>query len=185
MAKGKAPRCGRQPQSRSLGLRRADAGRACKKISPSEPIEPIDHGLCIRQIFSAQVKTRSRCSLYQQPVAAGFPSPAEDHIDSRLDLNRHYIKNPAATFYVRVDGNSMIGAGIHSGDLLIVDRSIEPVPGKVVIAVINGEHTVKRLQREGDCILLVAENIDYAPIVVSELQELHIWGVVTEVIHSL
>ena len=181
MVKGKAPRGGRQTQSHLIELRQKEAG-ACEKISP---LEPVDHGLSIRQIFSAQVKTRYRRPLYQQPVAAGFPSPAEDHIDSRLDLNRQYIKNPAATFYVRVDGNSMIGAGIHSGDLLIVDRSIEPVPGKVVIAVINGEHTVKRLRREGDRILLVAENIDYAPIVVSELQELYIWGVVTEVIHSL
>ena len=139
----------------------------------------------ITQFFVANPKTRYRRPLYQQPVAAGFPSPAEDHIDSKLDLNRHYIKNPAATFYVRVDGDSMIGAGIHSGDLLIVDRSIEPVPGKVVIAVINGEHTVKRLRREGNHVLLVAENADYPPIMVSELQELHIWGVVTEVIHSL
>ena len=139
----------------------------------------------ITAVYSANIKTRYRRPLYQQPVAAGFPSPAEDHIDSKLDLNRHYVRNPAATFYVRVDGNSMIGAGIHSGDLLIVDRSIEPVPGKVVIAVVNGEHTVKRLQREGNHVLLMAENADYAPIVVSELQELHIWGVVTEVIHSL
>lgn len=139
----------------------------------------------ITAIFSAENKTRYRRPLYEQPVAAGFPSPAEDHIDRRLDLNRHYIKNPAATFFVRVDGDSMTGAGIHSGDLLVVDRSLEPVPGKVVIAVINGEHTVKRLQREGDLILLVAENPDYPPIVVSELEELHIWGVVTCVLHTL
>jgi DNA polymerase V len=105
-------------------------------------------------------------------------------MDGKLDLNRHYIKNPAATFYVRVSGASMTGAGIHNGDLLIVDRSIEPKPGRVVIAVINGEHTVKRLHREGDRLLLLAENADYAPIVVSELEELHIWGVVTCVLHQ-
>jgi DNA polymerase V len=139
----------------------------------------------VTQVFSADIKTRYRRPLYQHSVTAGFPSPAEDHIDSRLDLNRHFVRNPAATFYVRVDGDSMIGAGIHSGDLLIVDRSLEPSPGKVVIAVINGEHTVKRLRREGNLIVLMAENPDYAPIIVSELQELHIWGVVTEVIHSL
>jgi DNA polymerase V len=139
----------------------------------------------VTKVFSANIKTRYRRPLYQQPVTAGFPSPAEDHIDTKLDLNRHYVRNPAATFYVRVDGDSMTGAGIHSGDLLIVDRSIEPVPGKVVIAVINGEHTVKRLRRDGNRILLMAENPNYAPIEVSELEELHIWGVVTEVIHSL
>jgi DNA polymerase V len=139
----------------------------------------------VTQVFSANIKTRYRRPLYQQPVAAGFPSPAEDQIDSKLDLNRHYVRNPAATFYVRVDGDSMIGAGIHSGNWLIVDRSIEPVPGKIVIAVINGEHTVKRLRREGNRIFLMAENANYAPIEVSELEELHIWGVVTEVIHSL
>jgi DNA polymerase V len=139
----------------------------------------------ITKFFEANPKSRYRLNLYQQRISAGFPSPAEDHIDSKLDLNRHYVRNPAATFYVRVDGDSMIGAGIHSGDLLIVDRSLEPVPGKIVIAVINGEHTVKRLRREGNRIFLMAENPNYSPIVVSELEELHIWGVVTEVIHSL
>jgi DNA polymerase V len=123
-------------------------------------------------------------NLFQQPVSAGFPSPAEDHIDQKLDLNRHFIKNPSATFYVRVNGDSMTGAGIHSGDMLIVDCSLEPVPGKVVIAVINGEHTVKRLMREGDRILLIAENAEYPPIEISELEDLHIWGVVTLVMHQ-
>ena len=167
-------------------VKRKQLSKGFKTQSTSSPVQfSIDVCTRITQIFSANIETRYRRPLYQQPVTAGFPSPAEDHIDSKLDLNRHYIKNPAATFYVRVDGDSMIGAGIHSGDLLIVDRSIEPVPGKVVIAVINGEHTVKRLRREGNHVLLVAENADYPPIMVSELQELHIWGVVTEVIHSL
>lgn len=135
-------------------------------------------------IFAADLTTRYRLRLFQQPVSAGFPSPAEDHIDGKLDLNRHFIKNPAATFYVRVSGDSMTGAGIHNGDLLIVDRSIEPTPGRVVIAVLNGEHTVKRLHREGDRLLLLAENANYPPIEVSELEELHIWGVVTCVLHQ-
>ena len=135
-------------------------------------------------IFAPDLTTRYRLRLFQQPVSAGFPSPAEDRIDGKLDLNRHFIKNPAATFYVRVSGDSMTGAGIHNGDLLIVDRSLEPTPGRVVIAVINGEHTVKRLHREGDRLLLLAENPDYAPIVVTELEELHIWGVVTCVLHQ-
>jgi DNA polymerase V len=136
-------------------------------------------------IFTPDLSTRFRLNFFQQRVAAGFPSPAEDHVDSKLDLNRHFIKNPAATFFVRVSGDSMTGAGIHNGDLLIVDRSLEPLPGRVVIAVINGEHTVKRLHREGDRILLLAENADYPPIEVSEMEELHIWGVVTCVLHTM
>lgn len=138
----------------------------------------------VLSIFAPDLTTRCRLNYFQQPVSAGFPSPAEDHIDGKLDLNRHYIKNPAATFFVRVAGDSMTGAGIHNGDLLIVDRSLEPLPGRVVIAVINGEHTVKRLHREGDRLLLLAENANYPPIVVSELEELHIWGVVTCVLHN-
>jgi DNA polymerase V len=136
------------------------------------------------EFFVPILSTRFRRPLYQQPISAGFPSPAEDHIDSKLDLNRYFIKNPAATFYVRVSGDSMTGAGIHNGDLLIVDRSIEPSPGRVVIAVINGEHTVKRLKREGDRLLLMAENEGYPPIEVTGLEELHIWGVVTCVLHQ-
>jgi DNA polymerase V len=135
-------------------------------------------------IFAPDLGTRYRLNYFQQPVSAGFPSPAEYHLDGKLDLNRHYIKNPAATFFVRVNGDSMMGAGIHNGDLLIVDRSLDPLSGRVVIAVINGEHTVKRLHREGDRLLLLAENADYPPIEVSELEELHIWGVVTCVLHN-
>jgi DNA polymerase V len=136
------------------------------------------------EIFAPDLGTRYRLNYFQQPVSAGFPSPAEDHVDGKLDLNQYYIKNPAATFFVRVSGDSMTGAGIHNGDLLIVDRSLEPMPGRVVIAVLNGEHTVKRLHREGDRLLLLAENANYPPIKVSELEELHIWGVVTCVLHQ-
>jgi DNA polymerase V len=145
---------------------------------------PFDFGTKITEFFAANTTTRYRRPLFQPLISAGFPSPAEDHIDQQLDLNRHFIKNPAATFFVKVDGDSMTGAGIHSGDMLIVDCSLEPVPGKVVIAAINGEHTVKRLMREGDRLLLMAENADYPPIEVSELEELHIWGVVTCVLHQ-
>jgi DNA polymerase V len=123
--------------------------------------------------------------LYQQPVSAGFPSPAEDYIESKLDLNLHLIKNPAATFYVRVSGDSMIGAGIHSGDLLVVDRSLDAASGRIVIAVLNGELTVKRISFEGDRLVLTAENDEYPPIEVTEPQELCLWGVVTSVIHLL
>jgi DNA polymerase V len=150
---------------------------------PALAIVSSDHGSKIIEFFAADIGTRYRRPFYQQPVAAGFPSPAEDHIDQKLDLNRYFVKNPAATFYVKVDGDSMTGAGIHSGDMLIGDCSIEPTSGKVVIVVINGEHTMKRLMREGDRLLLMAEKTDYPPIEVSELEELHIWGVVTYVLH--
>lgn len=123
--------------------------------------------------------------LYQCAVPAGFPSPADDEMERELDLNAFLIKHPAATFFVRVSGSSMIKAGIHHGDILIVDRSLAPAHGKVVIAAINGELTVKRLYHVGEKIELVAENEGYAPIAVTEGSDLHIWGVVTNVIHPV
>lgn len=123
--------------------------------------------------------------LFMVPVAAGFPSPAEDYIEDKLDLNQYLIRHPAATFFVRASGDSMIGAGIHSNDLLVVDRAIEPIEGSVVIAVVDGELTVKRLQRKGERLLLLAENVNYHPLEINEHTEFQIWGVVTNVIHSL
>ena len=123
--------------------------------------------------------------MYQCAGAAGFPSPAESEVDERLDLNDFLIKHPAATFFVRATGVSMINAGIHHNDLLIVDRSLEPAPGKIVIAVINGELTVKRLHRDGTKIQLIAENDAYLPIDITEDQDFRVWGVVTNVIHSV
>ena len=123
--------------------------------------------------------------LFMIPVAAGFPSPAEDYIEAHLDLNQYLIRHQAATFFVRASGDSMIGAGIYSGDLLIVDRAIQPTNGNVVIAVVNGELTVKRLFKEGDCLLLLAENEQYEPLEINEHTEFQIWGVVTNSIHPL
>jgi DNA polymerase V len=124
-------------------------------------------------------------TLFMIPVAAGFPSPAEDYIEAQLDLNQYLIRHQAATFFVRASGDSMLGAAIHSGDLLIVDRAIQPADGNIVIAVVNGELTVKRLSQKGDRLLLVAENEQYAPLEINKHTEFHIWGVVTNVIHSL
>jgi DNA polymerase V len=95
------------------------------------------------------------------------------------------VQRPAATFFVRVQGDSMIGAGIHENDILVVDRSLEPTGGKVVIAVVNSELTVKRLQKKQGQVLLVAENPKYQPIKISEEMSFQIWGVVTNVIHAL
>jgi len=118
-------------------------------------------------------------------VQAGFPSPADDFIDKRLDLNEHLIPHPAATFFVRAVGDSMLGAGIHDGDLLVVDRAVEACAGRVVIAAIGGELTVKRLERKGDRMLLVPANPDYPSFDVSEREDFEIWGVVTHVIHKV
>jgi len=123
--------------------------------------------------------------LFAEQVAAGFPSPADDFLEEQLDLNEHLIAHPAATFFVRVTGDSMIGAGIHSGDMLIVDRALEAIDKKVVIAVINGELTVKRLSKRKNRITLVPENDKYEPIVIKDETDLEIWGVVTSVIHLL
>lgn len=123
--------------------------------------------------------------LFTERVPAGFPSPADSFIEMQLDLNTHLIRHPAATFFVRVAGDSMIGAGIHSGDILVVDRSLEPTDKKVIIAVINGEFTVKRLRKLKDQVLLVPENNNYQPIPVEDGEEFEIWGVVTTVIHPV
>lgn len=129
--------------------------------------------------------TRWARPLFLASVSAGFPSPAEDYIEGRLDLNRHLIKHPAATFFVRVAGDSMIGAGIHPGDILVVDRALEPQHSNVVIAVIDGELTVKRISQRGGKIFLVPDNQAYEPLEILEEMEFEVWGVVTSVIHNL
>ena len=126
-----------------------------------------------------------RLPLFAHPVRAGFPSPADDYVCDTLDLNEHLIPHREATFFVRAKGHSMIGAGIQDNDLLVVDRSLNPVHRSIVIAVIDGEFTVKRLSKRAGRIKLLAENPEYAPIELQEGQELQVWGVVTSVIHQL
>lgn len=123
--------------------------------------------------------------LYGSTVKAGFPSPADDYLEGKLDLNNHLIKHPAATFLVRASGDSMTGVGICNSALLVVDRSIEPTHGKIVIVVINGEMTVKRFSKTKEGCFLIAENKNYPPIPIKEGDELHIWGVVTHAINDL
>ena len=129
-------------------------------------------------------KEEARCPLYACHVKAGFPSPADDYIESYLDLNTHLIQHPAATFFVKASGDSMTGAGIRSGDMLIVDRSLDATHGKIVIAAIDGELTVKRLSRIAGSVQLLPENNQYQPIDITDMNELVIWGVVTYVIHA-
>ena len=128
---------------------------------------------------------RLALTLFASPVCAGFPSPADDYVAATLDLNEHLIAHKEATFFLRATGHSMIGAGIHDGDLLVVDRSVTPRHGAVVIAVVDGEFTVKRLDKRAGRIRLLAENPEYAPIEFADGQELQVWGVVTNVIHRL
>ncbi|MBF0138622.1 MAG: translesion error-prone DNA polymerase V autoproteolytic subunit [Magnetococcales bacterium] len=118
-------------------------------------------------------------------VPAGFPSPAEHAVEDRIDLNEHLVSHREATFFMRVRGNSMTRAGIHDGDLLVVDRSLEPVEGSVVIAVLDGAFTVKRWQRHPKGVLLQAANPGSADILVGPEQELVIWGVVRWAIHRV
>ena len=118
-------------------------------------------------------------------VSAGFPSPADDYVESALDLNEHLVREPAATFFVRAQGESMVGAGIHDGDLLVVDRSAEITNGKVVIACINGELTVKRYTRRDGKVRLAPENPAYKSLSLHEEDDIRMWGVVTNVIHPL
>lgn len=122
-------------------------------------------------------------------VSAGFPSPADDYAEGQLDLNDLLIKRPAATFFVRVTGDSMIGAGIHERDLLVVDRSLEPENGSIVVAIIDGELTVKRLRRrrtgEGERLTLEAANSRYPTLELAPDSDAQIWGVVTYAIHEL
>lgn len=126
-----------------------------------------------------------RLPLFSYRIAAGFPSPADDYVEERIDLNRYLIRHKEATFFLRVQGDSMINAGIHDGDMLIVDRAIEPAPGKIVIAALDGELTVKRLSTQGGVVRLLPENPDYPAIEIGSEQELVIWGVVIHVIHAV
>ena len=136
-------------------------------------------------VYKPDRSTKRNQPLFIANVPAGFPSPADDYKEEKLDLNKYLIKNPVATYFVRVSGDSMIGAGIHSGDLLVVDRSIEPRDKNVVIAHLNGELTVKRIRIRKNKITLEPENTNYPTQRISPESEFEVWGVVTNVIHSL
>jgi DNA polymerase V len=129
--------------------------------------------------------TRSARPIFTAPVSAGSPFPVVDYVDGRIDLNKHLIKNYAATYFVRVSGDSMTGAGIHDGDILVVDRSVEATDGKVVIARVDDEFVVKRLVERGGKVLLAPENDAYEELEIGERHDFEVWGVVTSVIHSL
>ena len=118
-------------------------------------------------------------------LVCGFPSPADDYQSELVDLNRLMLRHPDASFLARAVGESMRGAGIHDGDVLAVDRSMEPRDGDIVVACVEGEFTVKRLRQGIDSVALVAENAAFEPIVVRDQEALRIWGVVVAVLHPL
>ncbi|MBK79198.1 MAG: peptidase S24 [Flavobacteriaceae bacterium] len=123
--------------------------------------------------------------LIDQGISAGFPSPADDFKEIRISLDKELVKNEEATFYARVSGDSMQGAGLENGDLLIIDRSIEPSNNKIAVCFVDGEFTVKRIKIESKKVYLIPENKKYSPIEINEENELIIWGIVTYVIKKL
>ncbi len=139
----------------------------------------------ISDFYAYKKRTEIKCPLYLSSVYAGSPLPADDYVIDFMDLNDRFVKNSTATYFVRVQGDSMIKAGIHSGDILIVDRSLEPVNHKIVIASMNGEFTVKRMSYSKEKLYLQPENDDYDLIEITEEMDFRVWGVVTFVIHKL
>ena len=118
-------------------------------------------------------------------ISAGFPSPADDFKETRISLDKELVKNKEATFYARVSGDSMVGAGLDDGDLLVIDRSKNPENGKIAVCLVDGEFTVKRIKKEKKKLYLMPENKKYKPIELKEENELIIWGVVEYVIKKV
>ncbi|MDJ0626306.1 MAG: translesion error-prone DNA polymerase V autoproteolytic subunit [Candidatus Caenarcaniphilales bacterium] len=140
--------------------------------------------LIVNEIIGFEQNSDLEIPLFESKIAAGFPTPTDDFVDRKIDLNRHIVQNPQDTYFVRVGGDSMINAGIYDGDILVVDRKVVVREGKIVIADLDGELTVKRLNRINGKLHLVAENPDYPPISISPECSFQVWGVVTYVIHQ-
>ena len=138
----------------------------------------------ILSVINIRNNKKTVTPLFLDSVSAGFPSPATDYMENKLDLNEHLVKHPTATFIVKASGPSMIEAGISSGDLLIVDRSIVPRNNNIVIASIFGDLTVKKLHKKGSTLFLLSANNQYPSIEIKEEMECFLWGVVTYVIHK-
>lgn len=143
---------------------------------PSESCFPLASSLDYQQL------TLPVCG---ESVQAGFPSPADDWLEDSIDLNQHFIRNPAATILMRVSGDSMRDAGILHGDVVAVDRSLQPKPGRIVVAAIDGEFTIKRLSRRGQKWFLLPENSDFKPIEITDEMEVVTVGVVVSVLRQL
>ena len=142
------------------------------------------HTTASLNFFSAETDLELSIPIIEGGISAGFPSPAEDFLDLSIDLNKELIKNPSSTFYARVKGQSMQDMGIDSGDLVIIDKSLEPENGKIAVCFIDGEFTMKRIKIEKDCCWLVPANKKYKSIKVTEDNDFLIWGMVVHVIKS-
>lgn len=137
------------------------------------------------QFFIPDLENQLELPYIPSGIKAGFPSPAADFDESKISLDNVLVKNKEATFYAKASGNSMNGAGIDDGDILVIDRSLEPKNNKIAVCFIDGEFTVKRIKLENEEVYLMPENSNYKPIKISEENELIIWGIVTYVIKSL
>ena len=138
----------------------------------------------ILDFFVVDETTLLSIPMFSDSVQAGFPSPAEDHLDLDLNLNDYLVQNPSATFCVKAIGESMKDAGIKSGDIMIVDKSLEPKNRSIVLAVIDGEFTVKRVNVNNDELYLMPENSNFPPIKITEEMDFQVWGIVTYIIHK-
>jgi len=136
------------------------------------------------EIFTLETESELLIPVYLSDISAGFPSPADDYIDNVIDLNKELIGNPSATFCVRVQGDSMIDANINDGDILVVDRSITAQSNHIVLAILDGEFTVKRFLLKNNIGFLVPENKKYTPIQIFPETDFEVWGVVTYIIHK-
>lgn len=136
-------------------------------------------------IYSADTQSVLELPFISEGIRAGFPSPAMDFEDVSIDLNKYVVRHPSATFYGRVKGDSMRDVGIEDGDLIVIDRSIEPANGKIAVCYIDGEFTIKKIKLDKDCCWLLPANENYEPIKVTKDNEFIIWGIVTHVIKSL
>lgn len=166
----------------AAGVFRQLLSLSCMTPRKKPPIEPATELLL--EVFLPETSQPLPLPLAHTPVSAGFPSPADDYEERKLDLNELLIQRPSSTFFIRVSGQSMTGAGIHDGDLLIVDRSVAVADQKIVIGVVNGEFTVKRIRKKGKQLFLEPENAAFQPLEITADMEFSIWGVVTYVIHK-
>ncbi len=131
-----------------------------------------------KDLFSVDALSQPKLDFVESGIVAGFPSPAEDYCVMSLDLNKELVKNPASTFYARVKGSSMIGVGLDDGDLLVIDKSIEPYNAAIAVCFIDGEFTVRRLKMDKNEIILMPENSEYKPIKVTTYSDFMVWGIV-------